>query len=56
VTIQFSEESRLYIADQSLEVAKAMIQAGIQAAAYIADQSNSDAEADAAATTPRILH
>ncbi|MEM6544777.1 MAG: hypothetical protein AAF680_07720 [Pseudomonadota bacterium] len=56
VTIQFSEESRVYIADQGLEVAKAMIQAGIQAAAHIADQANTDADADAAASTTRVLH
>lgn len=50
VTIQFSEESRLYIADQGLEVAKAMIQAGIQAAAHISEQlseHDSDSLADA---------
>ena len=38
VTIRFSDESRIYLMDNGLEVAKAMIQAGIQAAAAIAEQ------------------
>ncbi len=38
VRIRFSEEARLYMMDNGLEVAKAMIQAGIQAAAAIAEQ------------------
>lgn len=60
VTIRFSEESRVYIMDQGLEVAKAMIQAGIQAAAAVAEQAGVEVEAEsAAAQTPppsRILH
>lgn len=60
VTIRFSEESRIYIMDQGLEVAKAMIQAGIQAAAAVAEQAGVEVEAEsAAAQTPppsRILH
>lgn len=60
VTIRFSEESRIYIMDQGLEVAKAMIQAGIQAAAAVAEQAGVEVEAEsAAAPTPppsRILH
>jgi hypothetical protein len=39
VTIQFSDETRLYIMDQGLEVAKAMIQAGLQAVAQISEQA-----------------
>ncbi len=42
VRIQFSEESRLYMMDNGLEVAKAMIQAGIQAAAAIAEQGEAE--------------
>ena len=38
--ISFSEESRVYLMDNGLEVAKAMIQAGIQAAAVIAEQGD----------------
>ena len=58
VTIRFSEESRLYIMDQSLEVAKAMIQAGIQAAAMVAEQAEVEVEAEptSTASTPRVLH
>lgn len=60
VTIRFSEESRMYIMDQSLEVAKAMIQAGIQAAAMVAEQAGVEVEAESAAaeTAPpsRTLH
>ena len=60
VTIRFSEESRMYIMDQGLEVAKAMIQAGIQAAAAVAEQAGVEVEAEStAAQTPprsRILH
>jgi hypothetical protein len=43
VNIRFSAESREYLADARLEVAKAMIQAGIQAAAQMA---GGDAELD----------
>lgn len=38
VTIRFSDESRIYLTDNGLEVAKAMIQAGLQAAAAISEQ------------------
>jgi hypothetical protein len=54
VVISFSEESRIYLMDNGLEVAKAMIQAGIQAAAVIAEQG--DTEIEASAEAPRILH
>ena len=40
--------------DNGLEVARAMIQAGIQAAADIAEQAN--AEADFPEEAPRTLH
>jgi hypothetical protein len=36
VEIRFSPESRQYLSDARLEVAKAMIEAGIQAAAHLA--------------------
>lgn len=54
VTIRFSDESRMYVMDNGLEVAKAMIQAGIQAAAAIAEQG----EQEASETSPvsRMLH
>jgi hypothetical protein len=54
VVIRFSEESRLYLMDNGLEVAKAMIQAGLQAAAVIAEQGEMEVEASSEA--PRVLH
>ena len=41
VTIRFSEESRAYIGEHRLQVAKAMIEAGVRATARL---SGSDAE------------
>ncbi len=54
VRIRFSDESRVYLMDNGLEVAKAMIQAGIQAAAMIAEQGEMEIETSMEA--PRILH
>ena len=54
VRIKFSDESRVYLMDNGLEVAKAMIQAGIQAAAMIAEQGEMEIETSMEA--PRILH
>ena len=54
VTIKFSEESRIYMMDSGLEVAKAMIQAGIQAAAAIAEQG--DVETETSQKAPHVLH
>ena len=54
VTIRFSDESNLYIMGQGLEVARAMIQAGIQAAAAIAEQG--DVEVESSSEAPRVLH
>lgn len=53
VTIRFSDESAVYMNDQTLEVAKAMIQAGIQAVAVISEQAEAE---EAAALAPRVLH
>lgn len=55
VTVSFSDEARIYIMDNGLEVAKAMIQAGIQAAAALSEHGESDAE-ESPATTPRVVH
>lgn len=53
VTISFSDEARVYLMDNGLEVAKAMIQAGIEAAAAMAE----DVEIEQApAEGSRILH
>lgn len=57
VTIRFSDETRLYLMGNGLEVARAMIQAGIQAAADLAERG--EIEVDAEASMPdaaRILH
>jgi len=54
VSIRFSDEARIYLMDNGLEVAKAMIQAGIQAAAAIAEQV--EQESSAADRSPRMLH
>lgn len=54
VTIQFSEESRVYMMENSLEVAKAMIQAGIQAVSVISEQG--ETEGEPGTETHRTLH
>ncbi len=54
VTIRFSEEARLYLLDNGLEVAKAMIQAGIQAASALSEQGEMEEESQSEG--PRILH
>ena len=54
VTIRFSDETRIYLMDNGLEVARAMIQAGIQAAASIAEQA--EQETAPTGVAPRQLH
>ena len=54
VSIRFSDEARVYLMDNGLEVAKAMIQAGIQAAADILEQE--EVEADTLQQSERVLH
>ena len=60
VTVSFSDEARIYIMDNGLEVAKAMIQAGIQAAAVISERGDGDAdeapESSESHGTTRVLH
>ncbi|QIB67346.1 hypothetical protein [Kineobactrum salinum] len=53
VRISFSDESRLYLMDSGLEVAKVMIQAGMQAAATLVEQDSALEDADG---RPRVLH
>ena len=48
VSIQFSAEASVYLMENNLEVAKAMIQAGIQAAARLAEMSSVEVDAEAA--------
>lgn len=55
VTIRFSHEARAYMMDNGLEVAKAMIQAGMQAAAVISERGDVEV-APAQDDTQRILH
>ncbi len=54
VRIIFSDESRAYLMNNGLEVAKAMLQAGMQAAAMIAEQGEMDMATSMDA--PPILH
>ena len=58
VSIQFWEESSAYLMENNLEVAKVMIQAGIQAAAKIAAMSGVEMESAESAETSesRTLH
>ena len=55
VAITVSEESRLYLMDNGLEVAKAMIQAGIEAAATLAEQNDIEIETTLDAPS-RVIH
>jgi len=55
VTIRFSDEARAYMMDNGLEVAKAMVQAGMQAAAVISERGDVEV-VPAQDDTPRILH
>ena len=49
VSIQFSEEASAYLMENNLEVAKVMIQAGIQAAAKMAEMSGVELESSESA-------
>lgn len=57
VSIQFSQETSAYLLENSLEVAKAMIQAGIQVAAKLAEMTNLEVESsEDSSESPRTLH
>ena len=58
VSIQFSEEANAYLMENNLEVAKVMIQAGIQAAAKMAEMSSIEMESSESAEKAerRTLH
>jgi hypothetical protein len=56
LTISFSAEARLYIKDNTVEVAKAMIQAAIHAAVVISERGDGDMEEAVSASTLRVLH
>lgn len=54
VTIRFSQETREYLMGKGLDVARVMIQAGIEAVAAISDQG--EAVEESLSEAPRILH
>ncbi len=57
VSIQFSEETSAYLMEHNLEVAKAMIQAGIQAAAQLAEMAKVEVDVEQKGVpTGRTLH
>jgi hypothetical protein len=56
VVIQFSEETKVYLMDGTLEVARAMIQAGIQTAAQLAEQGDMEIGEEFTDEQNPILH
>jgi hypothetical protein len=54
VKIHFSEEARIFMMDNGIEVAKVMIQAGIEAAAVISE--GGDVELETSPASQRVLH
>lgn len=48
VSIRFSEESIAYIGESDIDIAKVMIQAGMQAAAHISESMRDGGDVDAA--------
>ena len=58
VSIQFSEEASAYLMENNLEVAKVMIQAGIEAAAKMAEMSSVEMESSESSekAEQRTLH
>ena len=55
VSIQFSDEANAYLMGNNLEIAKVMIQAGIEAAAQFAEVNNIEVDAAEVSET-RTLH
>ena len=55
VSIQFSDEANTYLMGNNLQIAKVMIQAGIEAAAQLAEVNNLEVET-ADMSEPRTLH
>lgn len=56
VTIRFSEEANAYMPYIKLEVAKAMIQAGIQAFSELAEQADQAAMEDPDMLVDQVVH
>lgn len=55
LSIQFSDEATAYLLENNLEVAKAMIQAGLQAASQLAEVASVEVE-DQDTAAHRTLH
>jgi len=55
VSIRFSDEANAYLMGNNLEIAKVMIQAGIEAAAQLAEVNNPEVETAEMSET-RTLH
>ena len=57
VTINFSDEAKDFMADAEMDIAKVMIQAGIQAAAHISEKRASESAANLdESESARVLH
>ena len=56
VTLKFSAESKAFLGDARFEVAKAMIEAGMEAASELAEQSREEISADISEIEPLVLH
>lgn len=56
VTLKFSEESKAFLGGGRFEVAKAMIEAGMEAASELAEQSRDEISADLSELESLILH
>ncbi|TGD73583.1 hypothetical protein E4634_11195 [Mangrovimicrobium sediminis] len=57
VTIRFSEPAQHYTMDSCLEIAKVMFQAGLEAAALLAEEEETQASsAEFYSEAPRTLH
>ncbi len=56
VRISFSDECQMYLMDNNLDVARAMIQAGIQAAFNLVEEESAETESGAPDAAPRVVH
>jgi hypothetical protein len=56
VRIHFSDECQMYLMDNELDVARAMIQAGIQAASNLVEEEETEVESGAPDAAPRVVH
>ena len=56
VTLKFSEESKAFLGAGRFEVAKAMIEAGMEAASELAEQNRDEIAADLSELEALVLH